>query len=76
MIGGLLLLAASLALIALAGMNLRNCIARARRPHTFIVTLAGKTPVAFRVSATSSVLAVLLGLALALAAFAGLFGLA
>jgi hypothetical protein len=73
-IGGLLLLAASLVVVAFAGINLRNCISKGTataygHPYSRVAN-----PIAFWVSAACSVLAVLIGLALSLVALAGPFG--
>lgn len=75
MIGGLLLLAASLTLIGFAGANLRNCVSRGTTAAYFHSYSRVENPGAFWVSAICTVFAVLFGLALALVAIAGLLGL-
>jgi hypothetical protein len=75
MIGGLFLLAASLTLVAFAGANLRNCISKGATTAYFHAYSRVENPGAFWVSATCAVFALLLGLALALAAVAGLLRL-
>ena len=74
MIGGLLLLAVSLALVAFAGINLRNCITKGTTSAYGHVYSRVENPGSFWVSATCSVFAVLIGVALALTAVAGLLG--
>lgn len=75
MVGGLMLLAVSLVVVAFAGFNLRNCISRgAATAYGHAYSRVG-SPAAFWLSATCSVVAILIGLALSLTAVAGLFGL-
>lgn len=75
MIGGLLLLAVSLVVLAFAGINLRNCISKGAATaygHTYS---RAENPAAFWITATCSVAAILIGLGLSLTALAGLLGL-
>ena len=74
MIGGLLLLAASLTLVGFAGANLRNCVTKGTTTAYFHSYSRVENPGAFWVSAICTVFAVLLGLALALVAVAGVLG--
>ena len=75
MVGGLLLLAVSVVVVALAGINLRNCITKGAATAYGHAYSRAENPGAFWVSAACSVVAVLLGLALSLTALAGLLGL-
>ena len=74
MVGGLLLLAVSLVVVAFAGINLRNCISRGAATAYGHAYSRVENP-AFWLSAACSVVAILIGLALSLTALAGLFGL-
>lgn len=72
MFGVLTLLAVSLALVALAGMNLWKCTTQrvsSAYGHAYHRT---ETPIAFWVSASCSVLALLVGAALSLVILIGL----
>lgn len=72
MIGGLVLLAMSLVLVAFAGINLRNCISNGTSSAYGHAYSRAETPIAFWISASCSGLALLMGATLALAALAGL----
>ena len=74
MIGGLSLLAASVTLTVLSGLNLRNCIFKGTTSAYGRVYSRRENPTSFWVSATCSVVAVLFGIALALTAVAGILG--
>ena len=74
MLGGLVLLTFSLVLIAFAGVQLWNCFGKGVATAYGHVYPRAKNPGAFWVSATCSLLAVLIGLALSFVALGGLFG--
>ena len=75
MVGGLLLLAVSLVVVAFAGINVRNCISRGAASAYGHAYSRAENPAAFWLSVTCSVVAILIGVALSLAALSGLFGL-
>lgn len=72
MIGGLLLLAASLVLVAFAGINLRSCISNGTSSAYGHAISRAERPIAFWTSAANSGLALLLGATVALAVLVSL----
>lgn len=72
MIGGLLLLTVSLALVVFAGLNLRSCIRTGVSSAYGHAICRSERPIAFWISASCSGLALLLG---AIVAFAVLVSL-
>jgi len=75
MLSGLLLLLISMAIVALAVLDLRSCITKGISSAYGRSIYRAKNPSAFWISVTCAVLAVPIGLALALTAAAGLLGL-
>jgi hypothetical protein len=73
MIGLLLLLAGSLGLIAVAGLNLRNCMRNGTSSAYGHPISRAERPIAFWISVSCCGLALLLGAAVALGALGGLF---
>jgi len=74
MFGGLMLLSFSLVLVAFAGIHLWNCFGKGVATAYGHAYPRAENPGAFRVSATCSLLAVLIGLALSFVALGGLLG--
>jgi hypothetical protein len=71
----LILIAASLLLVAVAGRNLRNCITNGTAVSYSQIVSRAEKPVAFWWSAVCSLLAILTGSAVLCVMFASLFGL-
>ena len=74
MFGGLILLSFSLILVGFAGMHLWNCFGKGVATAYGHAYYRAENPYAFWVSATCSLLAFLIGLALSFVALGGLLG--